>query len=297
MNATEYEAMYRLEGHLWWYVGMRRITERVLNGHFLPTRPARRVLDAGCGTGGNLVWLARSGQPYGVDLSPLAVERCRRRGLSTVARASVTRLPFADETFDLVTSFDVIYHLDVEDDVAALREMRRVLCPGGMLFVRVPALDQLLSSHDAAVHTRQRYTVRELRAKATRAGLAVERASYANSFLLPLAATARLAQRWGGPRRRPLPLGAWGPRPAADGGAEVVSEMDVQSDVRPVPGPVNALFSLVLGLEGAVLAHVDLPLGLSAFVVAHRPTAEPAQPGTEPATPTTSPTTYGELGR
>ncbi|MDQ3699879.1 MAG: class I SAM-dependent methyltransferase [Chloroflexota bacterium] len=255
MNKTEYEAMYQLEDHLWWYVGMRRITERVLNGRLVPSPAERRVLDAGCGTGGNLTWLAGFGSAYGVDLSPLAMGLCRRRGLSTVAQGSVTRLPFAEGTFDLVTSFDVVYHLDVEDDVAALREMRRVLRPGGTIFVRVPALDQLRSGHDAAVHTRQRYTARELRAKATRAGFTIERASYANSALLPLAAAARLAKRWSTDWR------AGSPMPEAT------------SDVRPVPGVVNALFTGVLGLEAAVLAHLDLPLGLSAFVVARRPMA------------------------
>ena len=104
-------------------------------------------------------------------------------------------LPFGDATFDLVTSFDVIYHLGVADDVAALREMRRVLRPGGALFVRVPALERLQSHHDVAVHTRQRYTRAELRRKAEPAGLRVERASYANTVLLPLAAVARLGAR------------------------------------------------------------------------------------------------------
>src|SRR5687768_3176006 len=155
MNAAEYEAMYHAEDTLWWYVGMRRIGEALLNARL---QPGLRILDAGAGTGGNLRWLSRFGTAHGIDLAPEALRFCRARDLSTVARASVTDLPYPDSTFDLVTSFDVIYHLGVSDDVAALREAARVLKPRGTLLVRVPAFDSLRSAHDAAVHTRQRYS-------------------------------------------------------------------------------------------------------------------------------------------
>src|SRR5688500_797415 len=184
--------MYRVEDTLWWYVGMRRIAEALLDGRL---QPGLRILDAGAGTGGNLRWLGRFGVAFGIDLAEEATRFCRERQLSTVARASVTNLPYPDSTFDLVTSFDVIYHLGVADDVAALREASRVLKPGGTLLVRVPALDVLRSEHDAAVHTRQRYTVGELARKVESAGLTVQRASYANTVLFPLAAAARLAAR------------------------------------------------------------------------------------------------------
>lgn len=250
MNAAEYEAMYRVEDSLWWYTGMRRIGEALLNGRL---QPGMRILDAGSGTGGNLRWLTRFGVVHGIDLSPEATRFSQARQLTTVARASVTDLPYADSTFDLVTSFDVIYHLDVSDDVAALREAARVLRRGGTLLVRVPALDVLRSEHDDAVHTRQRYTLDDLKEKVERAGLAVKRASYANSLLFPLAAVARLAARVrrGGRRR------------------DRVAEHN-RSDVRPVAPLVNVLFGAMLDAEAALLARWDLPVGLSALVVAER---------------------------
>src|SRR6476646_2501514 len=126
MNAAEYEAMFRVEDHLWWYTGMRRIAAQILGERLAGAGRRLAILDAGCGTGGNLDWLARYGAAYGVDFSPLAVAFCAQRHLTTVSRASVLDLPYPDSTFDLVTSFDVIYHLGVRDDVAALAEMRRV---------------------------------------------------------------------------------------------------------------------------------------------------------------------------
>lgn len=244
MNAAEYEAMFRVEDHLWWYVGMRRITEALMGGRLAT---GLRILDAGCGTGGNMVWLRKFGRVFGIDVSPHAVERCASRDLLTVSRASVTQLPYPDHSFDFVTSFDVIYHLDVADDVTALRELGRVLKPGGWAFVRVPALEQLRAAHDAAVHTRQRYTVDELAEKVQRAGLVPVRASYVNTILFPLAAVSRLVSRARG------------------------HTGDERSDVRPAPAPVNAALGAVMALEALVLRRFSLPVGLSAAVVAHRP--------------------------
>ena len=254
MNVSEYEAMFRLEDSLWWYAGMRHIAERIVDGR-LP--PGGRILDAGCGTGGNLCWLARFGQPFGADVSPHAVSFCAQRGLTTVAQASVLALPFPDRTFDLVTSFDVVYHLGVQDDVQALREMRRVLKPGGWAVVRVPALEQLRSVHDEAVHTRQRYSLAELRDKLRRAGFQVVRATYANFLLFLPAALVRLVQR---ARRHGAPAGAAG--------------AEARSDVRPAPRLVNEALRRVLALEAAALARFDLPGGLSALALAQRPAVE-----------------------
>lgn len=247
MNLPEYEAMYRVEDTHWWYVGMRRISEAVLEGR---TQPGIRILDAGCGTGGNLKWLSRYGPSWGVDISEEALRLCRRRGLSTVTRASVMGLPFPDQAFDLVTSFDVIYHLGVADDVAALREMRRVLRPGGAALVRVPALERLRAEHDAAVHTRQRYSLTELVDRVLDARLDVVRASYANTLLFPLAAALRLAGR---------------------GASQHGTGRDHRSDVRPVPSPLNSLLTAVMELEATLIGRTSLPIGLSAMVLAERP--------------------------
>lgn len=194
MESYEYEVMAAVEGDHWWYRGMRALSAAWLDPHF-HDRNDLRILDAGCGTGGNAEFLQRYGMVVGLDLAPLALELGRRRIPGRLARSSVVALPFVSESFDLVTSFDVLYHRDVIDEGSALCETRRVLRPGGHLLIRLPAYKWLSSAHDRSVHGRQRYTAGEMRAMLERAGLRIVRLSYINSLLLPIPLLQRLLQR------------------------------------------------------------------------------------------------------
>ncbi|MCX6024463.1 MAG: class I SAM-dependent methyltransferase [Chloroflexi bacterium] len=243
MDPEQYRIMYEAEDRHWWYVGMRGITFALLD-QYVPPGSARRVLDAGCGAGANLEALRRYGPTTGVDISPLALELARTRPGARLTAGSIDRLPFADGVFDLVTCFDVIYHLQVQEDAAALREFRRVLRPGGVLFLRAPAFELLRAAHDTAVHTRQRYQVGPLRAKIEAAGFGTLRATYANTLLFPLAAGMRLAQRLTG------------------------HSGDHEGDVKPAAPPVNAALRGVLGAEALLLRRFDFPVGVSAVCVA-----------------------------
>jgi SAM-dependent methyltransferase len=179
----------------------------------------------------------------GIDLSEEALRFCRTRGVA-VARAELLRLPFPDGAFDCVTSFDVIYHRWVADDVAATREMARVLRPGGLLLLRVPALKMLWGAHDEAVHSRHRYTRREVRRLLEGAGLQVVRASYGNTFLLPVVALRRGLDRLTGRHG---------------------------SDVSFLPAPLEWAFGSLLRAEARIVRHASLPLGASVFALARRP--------------------------
>jgi SAM-dependent methyltransferase len=194
MDATLMKATLAVDEHHWWYRGRRRIIRAELDQ--LPLPPGARVLDAGCGSGRTLQELVHYGQVSGLELNAEAAELARGRDLGEVVVGRLEELPWADETFDLITCLDVIEH--VPDDVAALVELRRVCRPGSWLLVTVPAYQGLWSRHDEANHHYRRYSRRSLRRAAGAAGWTVKRVTAFNSVLLAPAAAVRLAQRrWG----------------------------------------------------------------------------------------------------
>jgi len=253
MQPSDYAYLYDLEDEFWWFAGMRDITSALLDP-VCPLTRSRLILDAGCGTGGMMSWLKRyagNGCVAGIDLSSTALNFCGRRGHTMLAQASVTKLPFPDAMFDLVTSFDVLEQLPTGgSDEAAFGEMLRVLRPTGVVFVRVPAYDWLKSDHDRALATQHRYSLDELSSKMKRAGFDILRTTYANSLLMPVAAFRRLVlKRFG----------------LASAG----------SDVKPLPALLRWLndpLTLPLRAEAGWLKrpHSSLRFGLSAICVARK---------------------------
>jgi SAM-dependent methyltransferase len=216
MLKEDFEHLFALEENFWWFSGMREITSALLDPVCQP-RHRRMILDAGCGTGGNLEWLQRyagDGKVFGIDLSPDALKFLLSRGHRLAAGGSVTALPFGDAHFDLVTSFDVLGQLPHQGgDEQALGEMNRVLRPGGVLFLRVAAYEWLRSGHDEALQTKHRYALNELRSLVEGSGFRILRTTYANTLLLPLAALRRVVlKRVGladsGSDVQPLPAGS-----------------------------------------------------------------------------------------
>ena len=194
MERAEYEVMAAVEDRHWWYSGMRAISAAWLDSAFGDRRDLH-ILDAGCGTGGNGEFLTRYGRSVGLDLAREAVTLGQRRLPGRILRGSVMAFPFRAAVFDLVTSFDVLYHRGVVDDRAALAETRRVLRAAGRLLIRLPAYRWLFSKHDRAVHARHRYTAVEVRGMLEGAGFTVERLSYVNSLLFPVPLLQRSVER------------------------------------------------------------------------------------------------------
>jgi SAM-dependent methyltransferase len=191
VDANEFQAILEHEERHWWYRGRLRIVRHEVGRLNLPD--GARILDAGCGSGRMLDELSQFGEVAGVDLSPSAVAAARARGHTSVWRARVEELPFADASFDLVTCLDVIEH--TPDDVRAMRELFRVTRPGGRLLVTAPAYQSLWSAHDERNEHYRRYRRRSLRDVAARAGWQLVRDTHFNALLLPPAAAVRLAGR------------------------------------------------------------------------------------------------------
>lgn len=229
-----------VEDSHWWYRGRRRILLDVVASVPLPPQP--RILDAGCGSGRNLVWLARFGSVVGLELSERGAEVARSRGVGEVAQAGIDAMPFEDSSFDLVTCLDVLEH--IEDDRGALRELRRVARPGGVLLISVPAYPWLWSSHDELNQHYRRYTRPELLRRVVEAGWRPLRTTHFNALLLPVAAAWRYAERLR--PNQPAPT----------------------SELVRTPGLLNWLLEQPLGAEAALLrTGRRIPAGLSLVAV------------------------------
>jgi SAM-dependent methyltransferase len=244
MEREQYAVMARREERHWWYAGMRRVALAVLS-EVLRDRSGLLILDAGCGTGGTSIRLQQFGRVVGVDLAWDALAPARAKGLKSAARASIEALPFGPAAFDLVTSFEVVYHLGVSSDLQGLKEMRRVLKPNGLLLLRVPAHDWLRGAHDRLVHTRHRYSRDEIVSKLRTAGFALEYLSWANTVLFPPAVAKRLLER--------------------SNGHDAAAEPDLWQP----PEPFNTLLESAVAIESlAIPRRVPLPFGLSLLALA-----------------------------
>jgi SAM-dependent methyltransferase len=231
---------HQAEDRHWWYRGRRVVLERVIDDLRLPARA--RILDAGCGSGRNMVELARHGTVTGIELSQTSVELARGRGVGEVIAGSVLEMPFEADSFELAASLDVIEHL--EDDIAALRELRRVVAPGGALLVTVPAYQWLWSGHDEVNHHFRRYTRRSLQRAGEQAGWQQVRTTYFNSLLLPAAILLRVLDRFSR-KTTESSLDLWVP-----------------------PAPLNWLLERPLQMEAAMIARGGrIPAGLSLLAV------------------------------
>jgi len=245
VEIEEYARIAAVEDAHWWYRSTRALVADLLAPH-LQAAAASRILDAGCGPGGNGAWLAEHGALFGVDISPdaLAFVRERRPGTRPV-RGSITALPLASASVGIAIAVTVLYTVD--DDVAAVHELARVLRPGGALVLVEPAFEALRRGHDDIVHGKRRYRRGRLRALVEAAGLRTERATYAHSFLAPAAAALGALDRV----RRPS--------------STLPDESDVDRRA------LDRVFAPLAAQERRWLAHHDIAVGTSVFLLATKP--------------------------
>jgi ubiquinone/menaquinone biosynthesis C-methylase UbiE len=241
------EMTARAEREHFWFHGFRRFVRPLLEDAARDVKGrVPTVLDCGCGTGNNLQMIRQYGRAFGIDLTYSGLAYARHHRERLIAQASATALPFPDRVFDIVTSFDVIYALDDAGAATALKEMYRVMRPGGYLVLNVAALPVLRGNHSVLGGEVQRYTRRSLRRHFEDADFGVKRLTYTNISILPMVAGIRFAQRLIGHR-------------------ESTQEISV-----PVP-PVNAALKVLLAVEAAAVRWVDMPIGSSLLALARRP--------------------------
>ena len=241
MQPNEYETMFRVEGTHWWYRALHRLIFQALEGE-LPGWREREILDVGCGTGAILKQLGNPERNVGIDLAPEAISFCRRRGLNNVRQGDICALPFADASFDAVICSSVLYHQWVANLAGAVREMHRVLRPGGVLLVNVPAFPFLHSAHDEAVMTARRFKKAEIRQLLKEQDFKIRCLTYWTTFLFPLAVAARTL-----------------------GGSKMGRDFETTNT-----SFAQRVFAQVMALELRLLRNVSLPFGVALLAVARK---------------------------
>jgi ubiquinone/menaquinone biosynthesis C-methylase UbiE len=239
------QATARAERDHFWFKGFRRFMGPLL-AEAVRERSSPRILDCGCGTGHNLAWMRQYGVPIGIDLTWTGLAFARSRGERAIAQATAAQLPFPDAQFDVVTSFDVIYALDDAVEAATLREMFRVLRPGGYLVLNVAAMDILKGNHSVLANEVRRYSRATLTQRLTQSGFRICRMSYTNATILPVVAAVRLTQRISG-------------------------HEESNQEISIPPAPVNAALAGVLAIEAGLLRFVNMPFGSSLRALGQKP--------------------------
>lgn len=242
MELDEYDRMATAETAHWWYGTTRALLQDLLRPH-LP--PGGRFLDAGGGTGATGAWMGQSGHVILADVELLAVQLARRDHpeLGGATLADVTRLPFADGSFDATLCVTVLCHELVPDPAATVRELARVTRPGGHVCLMEPGVRRLRRAHDRVTHTARRFSCRDLAGLVTAAGLEPVRSTAAYSFLVPPAAIKAVLERG-----------------------------KVDSDIDRNEAGLGGLLPAAARIERALIRRTDLPAGLSVIAIGRRPT-------------------------
>ena len=243
MEKEHYEVIYQEEEDHWWYKGMRLITESLLSQYYNNNQKLN-ILDAGCGTGINLIKLSSFGKTFGIDFSEEALKFSKERNNKRICSSSVEYLPFKNSTFDLITSFEVLYHSGVKDDKKAIEEFYAVCKKNGRVLIRVPAFKILFGSHDLVVHGKRRYRKKEISEMVTQAGFKIDKITYLNFFLFLPTLTIRLLQR--------------------------VFSAQKKSDIKPTSNFLNNVLLNILKFESYYLKKFNFPFGISLLCIARK---------------------------
>jgi len=240
MKDKEIQRISEFEEDYWWFIGRKKIIQTMIENELKKNRNLK-ILDVGCGTGGTTSDLKRFGAVYGIDFSFSALQFSTKRGLQ-VLKGAVNKLPFLDDTFDMITMFDALEH--IEDDLLVVKELSRILKKTGMIFITVPAYQFLWSGHDVAVSHFRRYNSKSISKVVSKGGLTMYRMSYFITIpFLPIA-LFRLFSK--------------------------LKTKKPKSDLAVIRFPklIDKIFQNILFFESKLLQKINLPFGLSIICVA-----------------------------
>jgi SAM-dependent methyltransferase len=240
MDPNAYLEMADTESRHWWFLARRVLLSSIIHRLALPSDA--QILEIGSGTGGNLEMLSAFGRVSALEMDATARSIANQK---TLDRFDIrpgfcpTDIPFSDEKFDLICLFDVLEH--IEEDSSTLVALKTLVADGGHILITVPAYQWLWSRHDEFLHHKRRYSARDLRRKITTAGLRIDKISYFNTLLFPLAAIARFKDRLMG--------------------ATSASGSEIPAD------PLNNLLYKIFSAEHYLLGKGSLPFGVSLLAI------------------------------
>ncbi|MEM7345528.1 MAG: class I SAM-dependent methyltransferase [Chloroflexota bacterium] len=238
----------------WWFGSRTRALHSVM-GPYVNKTANTRLLDVGCGAGNMIHHLSEYGQVKGLEIDERPVVVARERGYDVDQFDATQQMPFDPNTFDAITTLDVIEHN--EDDMAILADSYRILKPGGHIIITVPAFMWLWSHNDDINAHVRRYTRPELRDKLAKTGFKVNRITYNNFFVFPLAASLLLLRR--------------NAEAQPDLASHHLDEEEYQVEMEPASPPVNAVLTTVGKVEAGLMRMVNLPVGTSLIAIAEKP--------------------------
>ena len=242
MDRAVYDRMGEAEAEHWWFVGRRAVLDALVRRHCALPADAR-VLEAGCGTGGNLEMLSEYGRLDAFEYDDTARRTASLKGgIDVQPGALPDEIAVPDDSYDLIALFDVLEH--IEQDVPSLTTLGAKLAPGGRMLISVPAMPWLWSHHDVAHHHFRRYTKGSLRKTVEAAGLSVASSGYFNTLLFPAAISQRMVQK--------------------------ITGSQAPADAIPASW-LNGLLGGIFRFERHFIGRVPMPFGLSLYAVVTRP--------------------------